>query len=124
MSASAKTASHWVVLTCVFRKEGKWVTAECKELGTAAFGRNLEEAEKRLREVILLHLNTLEDVGERARFFKEGKIRVHREYPESAHPTIPTEVLSKAQVVAVDREFAFAQGLVPLPASRFSLPAS
>ena len=100
--------SHFVVLTSLFRKEGKWVTTECQELGTAAFRRNLDEAEKRLREAILLHLNTLEDVGERTRFFKEHKIRIHTDYPESAHPTIPTEVLSKAQVVTVDREFAFA----------------
>ena len=108
MRATAKAPSHYVILTCTFHKEGKWVTAECQELGTAAFGRNIDEAEKRLREAILLHLNTLEDVGERSRFFKEHKIRLHANYPESAHPTIPTKVLSKAQVVAVDREFVFA----------------
>jgi len=108
MTTSRDRQAHFVVLTCTFRKEDKWVTAECQELGTAAFGRNLDEAEKRLREAILLHLNTLEDVGERARFFKEHKIRIHTDYPESAHPTIPTKVLSKAQVVAVDRVFAFA----------------
>ncbi len=98
---------HFVVLTCVFERETKWVTAECQELGTTAFGRNLHEAEKRLREAILLHLNTLEDVGERARFFKEHNIRTYKQYPNAVHPTIPTEVLSKAQVVTVDREFAF-----------------
>ena len=92
----------------MYQKEGKWVTAECQELGTTAFGRNLDEAEKRLREAILLHLNTLEDVGERARFFKEHSIRIYTQYPEAVHPTIPTEVLSKAQVVTIDREFAFA----------------
>ena len=37
-----------------------------------------------------------------------GALSYNSDYPESAHPTIPTEVLSKAQVVAVDREFAFA----------------
>jgi predicted RNase H-like HicB family nuclease len=108
MKAPRDGPAHFVILTCVFRKDGKWVTAECQELGTAAFGRNIDEAERRLREAILLHLNTLEDVGERARFFREHKIRVHTDYPESAHPTIPTKVLSKAQVVSVDREFAFA----------------
>jgi predicted RNase H-like HicB family nuclease len=96
------------VLTCTYRREGQAVAAECQELGTTAFGRNLSEAEKRLREAILLHLNTLEDLGERARFFKAHRIRMYEEYPEAAHPTIPTEVLSKAQVLTVDREFAFA----------------
>ena len=108
MITSSDKLIHYVVLTCIFRKEGKWVTAECQELGTTAFGRNLTEAEKRLREAILLHLNTLEDVGERVRFFKEHKIRMYTQYPEAVHPTIPTEVFSKAQVPTVDREFAFA----------------
>ena len=108
MAASSRRAMHFVVLTCIFQKEGKWVTAACQELGTTAFGRTLNEAEKRLREAILLHLNTLEDVGERTRFFRENNIKLFTQYPETAHPTIPTEVLSKAQVLTVDREFAFA----------------
>ena len=101
-------STHFVALTCIYDREGKWVTAECQELGTTAFGRNLDEAEERLREAILLHLNTLEDVGERARFFKEHKIKIYAQYPEAAHPTIPTQVLSKTHVLTVDREFAFA----------------
>src|SRR3990170_7948611 len=105
MTTSRAEPTHFVVLTCTFRREGQWVTAECQELGTTAFGRNLDEADERLREAILLHLNTLEDVGERARFFREHKIRMYTEYPEAVHPTIPTEVLSKAHVVTLDREF-------------------
>ena len=101
-------STHFVVLTCIYDREGKWVTAECQELGTTAFGRNLDEAEERLREAILLHLNTLENVGERARFFKEHKIKIYTQYPEAVHPTIPTQVLSKTHVLTIDREFAFA----------------
>ncbi len=108
MAATRDRPAHFVVLTCIFENDGKSVTAECQELGTTAFGRNLDEAEKRLRKAILLHLNTLEDVGERARFFKEHNIKIYTQYPEAVHPTIPTEVLSKAQVVTVDREFVFA----------------
>lgn len=100
--------THFVVLTCIYGKEGSWVTAECQELGTTAFGRNLNEAERRLREALLLHLNTLEDARERARFFKEHKIKMYAQYPEAVHPTIPTQVLSRAHVLTVDREFAFA----------------
>ncbi len=108
MVAARERATQFVVLTCTFQREGKWITATCQELGTSTFAGSLEEAEERLREAIVLHLNTLEDVGERARFFKEHKIRLYSTYPEEAHPTIPTEVLSKAQVLTVDREFAFA----------------
>mgnify|MGYP005867203755 CR=1 FL=1 len=74
--------SGYVVLTLKFQKQGKRWTAYCDELGTATFGRSLTEAENRLKEAILLHINTLEDVGERERFFKEHGITLHREKPQ------------------------------------------
>ena len=73
--------SGYVRLTCKFHKEGrKWV-AFCEELGTSTFGRTLDEAEHKLDEATTLHLNTLEDVGERERFFRENKIVFHRTRP-------------------------------------------
>ena len=108
MTSPVNRQTRFVVLTCIFDRDGKWVTAECQELGTTAFGRNLNEAEKRLREAILLHLNTLEEVGERARFYREHKIKLYTRHPETVRPTIPTDVLSKAEVVTMDRDFAFA----------------
>jgi predicted RNase H-like HicB family nuclease len=71
----------YVVLTLKFQKQGRRWTALCEELGTATFGRSLPEADQRLKEAVLLHLNTLEDVGERERFFKEHKIQLHHEKP-------------------------------------------
>jgi predicted RNase H-like HicB family nuclease len=64
----------YVVLTLKFQKKGRRWTALCEELGTATFGRSLPEADQRLKEAILLHLNTLEDVGERERFFNDNNI--------------------------------------------------
>ena len=55
----------YVVLTYKFNREGKRYTAYCEELGTATFGRSLKEAEARLEEAVGLHLNTLEELGER-----------------------------------------------------------
>ena len=72
----------YVVLTFVFRKADNRWTAYCDELGTATFGRSLPEAEKRLDEAVLLHLNTLEDVGEQERFFREHNIRYHSNKPK------------------------------------------
>jgi len=69
-------AQGYVVLTLKFQKQGRRWTALCEELGTATFGRSLPEADQRLKEAVLLHLNTLEEVGERERFFKENKIPV------------------------------------------------
>jgi len=75
------SATGYVVLTLVFRHIDRRWTAYCKELGTATFGRSLPEADKRIKEAVLLHLNTLEDVGERERFFREHNIEFHRERP-------------------------------------------
>lgn len=71
----------YVVLTLKFRRVGRRWTAYCEELGTATFGRSLTEADKRLKEAVLLHLDTLEDVGERNRFFKEHNIEFHHTKP-------------------------------------------
>ncbi len=63
------------MLNVKFKREGrsKW-TAECVELGTATFGRTIEEAKKHMEEAIPLHIKTLEDVGEKERFFKEHHV--------------------------------------------------
>jgi predicted RNase H-like HicB family nuclease len=73
-----------VVLTLKFQKQGRRWTAYCEELGTATFGRSLPEADQRLKEAIFLHLNTLEDVGERERFLKEHNIQLHLEKPQDS----------------------------------------
>lgn len=67
----------YVRLTTIFVQEedGRW-TAECKELGTATFGDTFEEAKKDLDEAIELHLNTLTEVGEIERFFRENGITI------------------------------------------------
>jgi len=74
----SRKTKHFIVLTVHFEQEqdGRW-TAECKELGTATFGDTLEEANQSVREAIVLHLNGLEEVGERERFFKENNITVY-----------------------------------------------
>lgn len=74
-------AVGYIVVTFEFRREGRRWVAYCEELGTATFGRSIPEAEKKLEEAVLLHLNTLEDVGERTRFFKEHSIKFHHGKP-------------------------------------------
>lgn len=71
----------YVVLTVTFRKVDRRWTAYCEELGTATFGRTLPEAKDRIQEAILLHLSTLNDVGERDRFFKEHNIQLRHTKP-------------------------------------------
>jgi len=72
----------YVVLTLKFRKVGRRWTVYCEELGTATFGRSLPEADKKIKEAVVLHLNTLEEVGERNRFFREHNIDFHHTKPK------------------------------------------
>ena len=68
----------YIRLTVIFVQEedGIW-TAECKELGTGAFGDSFEDAKTQLKEAIELHLNTLDDLGEIERFFIENNIKIY-----------------------------------------------
>jgi len=80
----------YVVLTYEFGRDGRRWTAYCKELGTATFGRSLPEAKSRLMEAVVLHLNTLEDVGERKNFFREHNIKFHKTKPKSVRISMST----------------------------------
>lgn len=73
----------YVVLTFRFHKENRRWSAYCQELGTATFAFSLPKAAKRLEEAVELHLNTLEDVGERERFFREHNIKFHHIKPRN-----------------------------------------
>lgn len=75
----AQQATGSLVVTLVFRQEGELWTGECVELGTATFGRSFEQTRSELVELIELHLNTLEDVGERERFLEEHSIELLRD---------------------------------------------
>jgi predicted RNase H-like HicB family nuclease len=99
----------YVVLTFLFKQEEDVWTAECKELGTATFGDTYEEAKRDLEEAVMLHLNTLEKVGERERFFKERDIEVFVEQPKTMRfPVMPfdSNVLFSQEVKQLDWELA------------------
>lgn len=73
----------YIVLTLAFEKKDRRWIARCVELSTGTFGRTLSEAEKRIKEAVLLHLNTLEDVGECERFLKERNVTFYHVKPKS-----------------------------------------
>lgn len=74
-------ADRYIVVTFKFKQEGQKWTACCVDLGTATFGSTFEEAQKRIEEAVLLHLNTLEECGERERFFREHNIKIYPHKP-------------------------------------------
>jgi len=103
----AMQAPGYVILTLSFHRErGRW-TAHCQELGTATFARSLDAAKERIREAISLHLNTLEDVGERERFFRQHKITFHRFGPAKAKR--PPKIPDTAEITASFDENTFVQ---------------
>jgi len=67
----------FIILTLEFhREDGLWV-GFCRELGTATDGRSFQRVEEELLELAMLHLNALEDAGERDRFFQEHSIKLY-----------------------------------------------
>ncbi|MFC1538740.1 hypothetical protein ACFL6H_04890 [Candidatus Latescibacterota bacterium] len=72
----------YIILTMIFRQEKDLWTGVCKELGTAADGDTFDEVAEALREMVSIHLNTLEDVGECKRFLKEHGIRIYHKAPQ------------------------------------------
>jgi len=71
----------YVTLTIEFTREGKLWSAVCRELGTAACGKTVDEAKEAILELIELHLDTLEKHGERERFFKKHGVVFHKGAP-------------------------------------------
>lgn len=76
-------SSFYIILTVLISKEenNTWV-ATCKELGTSTYGDTFEEVSEEIKELVVLHLNTLEKAGEREKFFKENKIKLFTKSPE------------------------------------------
>jgi predicted RNase H-like HicB family nuclease len=100
--------SGYVVVTFKFRKEGNKWTAFCEELGTSTFGRSIPEAHKKLKEAVMLHLKTLEEVGESERFFKEHNISFHSHKPKKSEITISgpwdTDTYVRAHIYPIHKE--------------------
>jgi predicted RNase H-like HicB family nuclease len=79
-----------IILTSVVEEEGDQFVSICTELDTASCGDTIQEALDNLQEAIWVHLNALEETGERTRVFQERGIDIltppilgpiHREIP-------------------------------------------
>ena len=73
-SRKAQITTQYMTVTLSFAREGnKWVGG-CLELGTSTFARTLKACREELQELVADHLNVMEEVGERARFFEDWGI--------------------------------------------------
>ena len=73
-------------MTQVVEREGAQFVAHCPELGIASCGDTIEEAFANIHEAILLHLDVLEELGDRERVFRERGIEVSYEAPRESQP--------------------------------------
>ena len=71
-------------------EEEQWVGV-CLELSTSTFGDTLQEVQDDLTQLVIEHLELLEESGERERFFKEHDISYHEFKPDSVMVTLPLQ---------------------------------
>lgn len=76
----------YIEVTFIITPEEGQYASVCVETGTASCGDTVEEATKNLREAVLLHLSTLESLGERPRFFKERGIEMKSKPKRQRYP--------------------------------------
>ena len=100
-------ATGYVLLTLQFRREGRDWVGVCLELGTSTFDRSLEKTRATLSELVLEHLNLLEEEGAREQFFSDHGIAVYADMPTTAQ--IPSSALADDVVTY------FQPKMVPLP---------
>ncbi len=92
------------------RYRSKWV-GTCVELSTSTYARSRRKTSEALSELVLEHLNLLEESGERNRFFDEWNIQliIPPASFEPVHPAEPEPPLSPR----VERLHQWAWGFEP-----------
>ena len=84
----------YIMLTLCVRQEGdRWV-GDCVELGTASCGDTVERAFDNVKDACIVHLNALEQLGERERFFKQHGIRIRHARPRATSKLIEPGVFT------------------------------
>ena len=74
----------FIVVSLVASEEEGGYASVCPELGVASQGETAEEAISNLRDAALVFLNTIEQLGQRERVFKEHHIKIHLHEPTEA----------------------------------------
>ena len=75
------TKSGYVVLTFQFEQEDDAWVGKCVELGTATWAESLTQLEEELRDLVGLHLTTLQETGRLGQVLNEYGVKMHEEMP-------------------------------------------
>ena len=71
----------FIQVTLIASEEEGGYASVCPELGIASQGETADEAIASLRDAATVFLNTIEQIGQRERVFKERGIKVHAHEP-------------------------------------------
>ena len=88
----------------VWHEDGHWLS-ECVELEIGSFGDDPNDASAQAMDAVCSYLNTLEDLGQRARVFEERGIQVIVAPTAAWHPEISGEIASRQDVQLRPFEF-------------------
>ena len=89
----------FVILTFTFRQDGRTWLGRCNELSTSTYGRSIARVRDELAELTSLHLNALEESGERERFFRENQIKFYSDDQDEGAITSPIGLIDQAEFV-------------------------
>ena len=89
----------YVTLTLKFEQEQDVWVGLCLELGTSTFADTLEECHSALDALVSDHLNALEELGEREKFFAEHGVRIHTEGHPQEYTISETTLMPATEIV-------------------------
>ena len=83
------SVTGYIVLTFQFEHEDDVWVGKCVELGTATWAESLTQLEEELRDLVGLHLVTLEKNGQLGQVFEEWGIKPHADMPTKTSISLP-----------------------------------
>ena len=98
-----ESETRFVVLTFCFEPEDSGWFGKCIELGTATWAESLVALEGELRDLVDLHLVTLEETGRLGQVFEEWGVKLHVNMPTATSINLPVDPWSN------ERELRFFQ---------------
>jgi len=72
----------YICLTNIITKEEKMFFSHCPELDIGSQGETVEEANNKLKDAIILYLNTIKELGTREEIFKKKNIKIYSYEPK------------------------------------------
>ena len=83
------SATVYIVLTFQFEHEDDVWVGKCVELGTATWAESLTQLEGELRDLVGLHLVTLEENGQMGQVLDEWGVKIYADMPSETSTSLP-----------------------------------